>query len=385
VNSPEFPAALVHLSGGKTIAINAPGASTSAPYVQSLLVNGTAATAAWLDASFVHDGGTLDFTLASTPNMSWATSATDAPPSYGAASTAAIGFVQPNPVVIAPSGQASVKLGAQSTRSDVAQTIAWKLSPSAGTQITVAPTSGQFSLTAGGQASVALTFTGPQTQGTYTVPFELTSSLGVAIPPLVIDVFVVPVGSLSPYFNNTGISNDSAPSANYDGSGYSYSAQALASAGVSPNGKVTAGGLSFTWPNVAAGQPDNIAAGGQTITFPPTTAKTTMLGLLGSASSAVAAGATGTVTVNYADNSTQSVPIVFTDWTEGGGGGPLAAGDIVAITTAYRDNGSGPAGTTTYVYAFTAPLSNTNSAVTSVTLPSSVVGGTIHLFDIVIQ
>jgi hypothetical protein len=47
----------------------------------------------------------------------------------------------------------------------------------------------------------------------------LTSSLGVAVPPLLINVFVTPVGSPSPYFNNTGISTDSAPTANFEGSG----------------------------------------------------------------------------------------------------------------------------------------------------------------------
>ena len=298
--------------------------------------------------------------------------------------SATIGFVQPEPVVVAPGAQVTATIGAQSTRSDVAQTVSWQLSSSAVAQVAVAPTSGELSLAAGGVATLPLTLTAPQTQGQYALPFQLTSSTGVACPGLVLNVFVAPAGSLSPYFNNAGISNDSSPTANFDGGGYSYSAQALAAAGVTPGGTLSAGGVTYSWPNVASGQPDNIAAGGQTITFSETSTKTS-LGLLGSASSAASTGAEGTLIVNYADGSTQAVPIVFTDWTEGGGGGPLAAGDVVAITTSYRDNGSGPAGTMTYVFSFTAALTNASSTVASVTLPSTVTGGTIHLFDIVVQ
>ena len=73
-------------------------------------------------------------------------------------------------------------------------------------------------------------------------------------------------GDLSPFFNNTGISDDSnGGAANYDGDGFSYSEQALTAAGLAPGGTVTSNGLTYTWPNVAAGQPDNIVASGQTI------------------------------------------------------------------------------------------------------------------------
>ena len=70
--------------------------------------------------------------------------------------------------------------------------------------------------------------------------------------------------SVASAFDDTGITADTGTGAgNIDGSGYSLSAQALASAGVTPGSTVKAGGLSFTWPAPAAGQPDNIVAGGQ--------------------------------------------------------------------------------------------------------------------------
>src|SRR5262249_36094458 len=56
--------------------------SDSAKYVQSLRVNGASTNRAWLPESLVANGGTLDFTLGTTPNTSWGTAAADAPPSF---------------------------------------------------------------------------------------------------------------------------------------------------------------------------------------------------------------------------------------------------------------------------------------------------------------
>jgi predicted alpha-1,2-mannosidase len=80
--SPQFPTTTITRGNGKTITINAPGASDSAKYVQSLRVNGTASNRAWLPESFVANGGTLDYTLGTAPNTSWGSAAADAPPSF---------------------------------------------------------------------------------------------------------------------------------------------------------------------------------------------------------------------------------------------------------------------------------------------------------------
>ncbi len=66
--------------------------------------------------------------------------------------------------------------------------------------------------------------------------------------------------------SNAGVSADSdTGAADLDGSGYSFSATALASAGVTPGSAVTAGGLSFAWPAAAPGSADNVVASGQEI------------------------------------------------------------------------------------------------------------------------
>ncbi len=78
----------------------------------------------------------------------------------------------------------------------------------------------------------------------------------------------------------------------YDGSGYTYSANALAAAGLTPGAALTVGGVGYTWPDVPPGQADSIEADGQTIpvAFP---AGTTRIGLLGSAIDAGAAARPG--------------------------------------------------------------------------------------------
>ncbi|MFJ1543414.1 hypothetical protein ACIODS_33290 [Micromonospora chalcea] len=56
-------------------------------------------------------------------------------------------------------------------------------------------------------------------------------------------------------------------------------------------------GVTYTWPNVRPGQPDNVIAQGQRLTVhsPP--------------------GATGTATIHFTDGTSQQVLLGFSDWT----------------------------------------------------------------------
>jgi predicted alpha-1,2-mannosidase len=82
LSSPLFPTIVLRRPTGQVISINAPGVSSSAYYVQRLLVNGQPTSRPWLPATFIEQGGTLDYALSSVPNPSWGASAGDAPPSY---------------------------------------------------------------------------------------------------------------------------------------------------------------------------------------------------------------------------------------------------------------------------------------------------------------
>ncbi|HEX7737375.1 MAG TPA: hypothetical protein VF458_21185, partial [Ktedonobacteraceae bacterium] len=175
-------------------------------------------------------------------------------------------------------------------------------------------------------------------------------------------------------YNNTGISNDgSASTANFDGGGYSYSFQAL-SPFVTPNSQFAFGGYTFTWPNAPAGSPDNYRASGQTI--PCALNSGTHLGFLGASTN----GPTSiTVKVTYADNSTQTFTLALSDWTLNAGTSSPVSGNQKAITTTYRNGPTGKQTKNTYVFFTEITLTNTSSAVTSITLASPGTG-TLHVF-----
>jgi hypothetical protein len=172
---------------------------------------------------------------------------------------------------------------------------------------------------------------------------------------------ITPTSNPGDYYDNAGISPDTDQAwANYDGGGYSYSASALAAANLTPWATVTADGLSFTWPNVAACSPDNILADGQTMLVNGTAGATT-LGLLGSASHGPSSG---TIVINYTDGTSSSQAVTFNDWAAAPSGG-----DTAVATMPYRNTSSGTSQTITmYVFATTVPV-DPSKTVASVTFP----------------
>nr|MBA2680018.1 glycoside hydrolase family 92 protein [Ktedonobacteraceae bacterium] len=72
LNSPLFPLARIHLSGGHELLITGgPNASDSTPYVQSLSLNNQSYINPWLPFHLIQRGATLQFTLGSHPDTTW--------------------------------------------------------------------------------------------------------------------------------------------------------------------------------------------------------------------------------------------------------------------------------------------------------------------------
>ncbi len=175
-------------------------------------------------------------------------------------------------------------------------------------------------------------------------------------------------------FSNVGISNDTATtSANYDGAGNSYSAQALSADGINPGGAVTTNGFTFTWPNVAAGTYDNYLANGQTLTVNPVS-QADHLGFLGSASNGAASG---TATITYTDNTTKTFTLGLTDWATA----TPSFSNSVAATMSYRNNAGGKQALTSYLFSSSIAL-QPGETIKSVTLPTSISGGQLHVFAV---
>jgi lysophospholipase L1-like esterase len=172
---------------------------------------------------------------------------------------------------------------------------------------------------------------------------------------------ITPTANPADYDDNTGTTpDDDQGCGNMDGDGFTYSQQALAAAGLNPGGTVSAGGLTYTWPDAAACSPDNILADAQTILLDGTGGQST-LGLLGSATTGPSHG---TVLIHYSDGSTSRATVTFGDWA----GAPVT-GDTAVATMPYRNSGSGTSQQlTVYVFATQVPVDPAKTVV-SVTLP----------------
>ncbi|MGH3171364.1 MAG: glycoside hydrolase family 3 C-terminal domain-containing protein, partial [Trebonia sp.] len=169
----------------------------------------------------------------------------------------------------------------------------------------------------------------------------------------------VPYLSLSDAFNNPGISDDSNPGAgNLDGGNTSYSAEALAAAGLTPGGSFTHDGLTLTWPNAQPATDDNVVAGGQAIAL---SGSGSTLGLIGTGDYGSVSG-TGTIT--YTDGSTQQFTITFSDWWSNSA---PSGGDILA-TMPYINSPTGKENQNVSVYYAGVPLQQ-GKTVKYVTLP----------------
>src|SRR5262249_41690240 len=145
-----------------------------------------------------------------------------------------------------------------------------------------------------------------------------------------------------------------------DGGGFSYSATTLANAGLTPGAAVTAGGVTFTWPNVAPGAADNVLAAGQIITMNGTPGQTT-LGLLGSCRNGTRPG---TVAIFYTDGTSSSGTVSFNDWANTSGNT-----NPVVATMPYRNSASGSQTIKMFMYAATVAVDPTKT-VESVILPN---------------
>jgi predicted alpha-1,2-mannosidase len=227
----------------------------------------------------------------------------------------------------------------------------------------------QATFTVNSWSDTAITFTVPTPSGSNgqwhvapgsTAMVTVVNDAGQMSATAALDI--APSANLADYYDNTGISNDGDTicQADFDGDGYSYSQQALNAAGASPGATVTVDGLNYTWPNVAACQPDNILAAGQKILVHGTPGAT-KLGFLGSSGNGSAGGP---VTVTYTDGTSQTSQLFFTDWAQN-----PSNGNITAFTTPYRNHQGGTTQQITmYVFADEISL-DSSKTVASVTLP----------------
>ena len=251
---------------------------------------------------------------------------------------------------------------------------------STGAVVVAATTSATFSVpvTAGSTylieqpSSLTTSLPFAQVTGTQATAAKQLGSVQIGLAPATSSSYA----NLAASYNDVGITADTntAPG-NWDGGGASFSQTALTNAGAAPGATVTSSGISFTFPNVAAGTNDNTVAEGQTITMSGS-------GTLGFLVSASYGPATGTGTITYTDGSTQGYTLNAPDWFSTS----PPSGGAVAVNSAYQNR----QGNTTYagsadIFSETVTLT-AGKTVASVTLPAggALATGTpaIHVFAI---
>ncbi|MCL2586448.1 MAG: hypothetical protein FWE35_28805, partial [Streptosporangiales bacterium] len=177
----------------------------------------------------------------------------------------------------------------------------------------------------------------------------------------------VPATSLASTFDNAGVTDDSSPSpgtgfTGFDGEGTSFSAQGLAADGITPGSQVPAGGMAFTWPSAASGDPDNTMAEGQTVSV---SGSGSSLGFLASSNNAAESG---TGTIYYTDGSAQPYTLdVGNFWYASGKSGNPS--NTTAASVNYANYPSGSSGHTVYLFEQNVPL-DPGKKIEAVTLPS---------------
>ncbi|WP_333764959.1 GH92 family glycosyl hydrolase [Streptomyces sp. IBSBF 2390] len=365
--SPLFERVEIQRPQGNDISVRAAGAAADAPYVRSLKVDGQSSDRPWLPASFVRDGGRLDYTLSASPDRAWG--AGSPPPSFREGEQPYQIGVGPTAATLAPGDSTKIGIRALSLNGGTGPDVRFRVETPVG--VTAAPAEG--TVTDGAQ-EITLTAAKDAAQGFADVKVTVTSGDTSYRQP--VSLTVAAPGTLLAAYDNTGVSDDRGEhdEADFDGGGWSYSRQALAAAGLTPGGRGTAGGLGFTWPDSPAGRPDNASAAGQTVEL---TGAPKSLSFIGSA---VNGNQRAEATVTYTDGTTGTADLSFTDWTVGGGGGTVQYGNEVVAKTAYRNvAGADKDPVATYVFAtkpFTAPDGRT---IRSVRLPRNT---DLHVFTV---
>lgn len=177
---------------------------------------------------------------------------------------------------------------------------------------------------------------------------------------------VVPAASLAATYDNAAVTDDSDPDPSpgfigFDGGGTSYSAEDLASQGLSPGAMVSAGGLDYTWPSAAPGQPDNTMAEGQTIALSGHGSE------LGFVLAADDSPLTGTGTIHYTDGTTSAFALGSGNfWFASGDNGNPVQTTVASAGASYT---TGSANHTVYLFETSVPV-DAGKTVEAVTLPS---------------
>jgi predicted alpha-1,2-mannosidase len=174
IGSPVFPHAVLRLTGGRLLTIDARNTAADAPYVHELRVDGQDWDRPYLTGGQYSRGAHLSFDLGTTPDPAWGAGPGAAPPSDGTGEASVLPYLPVTHVPVPPGHYATVALNSRNiTRAAAGVTAA--AAPPRGLSVS-GP--GAVDVPAGGTAQVRLkvTVAAGVAPGSYDVPITLTSA-----------------------------------------------------------------------------------------------------------------------------------------------------------------------------------------------------------------
>ncbi|QDZ15642.1 glycoside hydrolase family 92 protein [Humibacter ginsenosidimutans] len=345
--------------------ITAPGVSGTSHYEQSVSVGGKDIDRAYLSGAELGKAGTIAYTVGSKPS-DWATAAADAPPAVvsddGSTHRLTVGASTPS-VVVAAGAQGTLTVSALA-QGEGTITGTLEVKGSAAVSVTGG---GSWTVAANGGSAqtaipVSLQVAAGTAAGDYPVHLTVDDDAGDSATADV--TVVVPQQNwLQPGFDNVGIGDEGKANADFDGMGYYFLRDQLASVGIVQGESLTVPGtdLSYILGPVPAGQPDNLLASGQTTDVSAALGSATEIALVGAGNNGDHGGQ---LLLKYADGSTQTVTATLSDWCTP----DASTGDISLPAPGVRGDHTGTQNIGCGLYS-TQPITLTGKGLSSITWP----------------
>ncbi|WP_116199881.1 GH92 family glycosyl hydrolase [Amycolatopsis circi] len=379
VSSPQFESATVRIGQyegkqGGTLTVTAPGASDTNRYVQTVSLNGRDVRQTWLDWSAVAHGGKLAYQVGATPS-NWGTQPGTEPPSVNKATGDLRRHVD---ATLRPS---SVVLPQQSSAQTVhlnldvlgqnpgAQPVFVTASAPSGWRVQTDPLQLLWSFRLPTQKTAPVTVTVPANTpvGPYSVQLKAsgpgantvtrTANIEVRQPTVCATTSGTQCAvHLSHDRNHDGTATVAASTeGNFDGSGWSYDADLMPSAGTFVHNGVT-----YAAPDPTGTAANFVEARGQSLLLPA--GKHQAVQLIGSSHNGPVSTS---LTVHYSDGSSADLPVTFGDWA-----GSTPSGTTVVLDMAHRIKaGSGVDGPPVRLFGIASTVDGAKT-VQSVSLPN---------------
>lgn len=302
--------------GTDELRVTADGVTDEARYTQAASLGGEPLDRAWVTGDELVAAGGLDVAVGSAPS-DWATAPEASPGAVVPGEHTTTGLragVSPAHPVVRPGGTTELRLDVVAQAPGVASGTV-KVTARGSLDADVRPA--RWRVRSGGlpttvEGTVVVRADADARPGEHRVKVKVTDRSGRHVKREV--PVVVAAGSwVSQSFDNVGIGDAGAANADLDGSGAYLLREPLAELGAVQGLELTVPGTDLTYVlgAPAAGEPDNIAASGETLTVPEPLREATRIAVVGTSTHGTHGG---DLLLTFTDGTTESAEVALPDW-----------------------------------------------------------------------